>query len=178
MVGVAVVAMFTVFAASIKESIKTLADGSVYADLVVESDSFSGVGLDPAMAGEMAALPELESVVGAGEGVAMLGDGETFYPMILDVPSMPTVADMEVTQGSLEAVSDNGLAVSESYAEDKGWQLGTEVPVTFADGETVDLHGRRAVRPRQPVRRGADEPVGVCTACDADDRCRRAGNVG
>jgi putative ABC transport system permease protein len=135
MVGVAVVALFTVFAASIKQSIQTLADDSVSAQIVVETDSFSGVGLNPEMAEEMAGLPEMDAVVGAGEGVVTI-EGSTEYPMILDVASMPAVADMEVTQGSMELTSEYGLAVADDYAEDKGWTLGAEVPVTFADGDT------------------------------------------
>jgi putative ABC transport system permease protein len=36
-------------------------------------------------------------------------------------------------------VGRNALAVNDDYAAKKGWRLGTHVPVTFADGQTVDF---------------------------------------
>jgi putative ABC transport system permease protein len=136
MVGVAVVTLFTVLAASIKESIASVADESVSADLVVDSGNFSGIGLDPQMAGRIAALPEVRDVVDAGDGVVQLG-GKTVYPTLVDTAAMPKIADMEVQQGSLEGVGPTGLAVHDKYAADHGWTLGSQVPVHFGDGQTV-----------------------------------------
>lgn len=138
MIGVAVVTMFTVFAASIKASIKQLADESVAAELVVAVNDFSGVGMDPAFATAVAELPEVEHVVAAGDAVALHGD-DTIYPVVVDVPAMPTVVDMDVVAGSLEAVGLDGLAVHEDFAEDHGLTIGSTVPIGFADGETVEF---------------------------------------
>jgi putative ABC transport system permease protein len=136
LVGVAVVTVFTVFGASIKESIAQLADHNVNADLVVSDESVSGIGLDPAMATDIAALPEVKDVVSGGDGVALL-DGDTVYPIVVDVPSMPTVVDLEVSQGALESVGPDGIAVGADMADDHGWTLGSTVPISFADGTTT-----------------------------------------
>jgi putative ABC transport system permease protein len=108
----------------------------VSADLVVDSGNFSGIGLDPQMAGRIAALPEVRDVVDAGDGVVQLG-GKTVYPTLVDTAAMPKIADMEVQQGSLEGVGPTGLAVHDKYAADHGWTLGSQVPVHFGDGQTV-----------------------------------------
>jgi putative ABC transport system permease protein len=127
-----------VLAASIKESIQTLADKSVSADIVVATDDFSSVGLSPEMAPAIAQLPQVEDVVGFGDGAAVV-DGKTIYPTIMDIPTLPAVADLDVTQGSLESVGAGGLAVHDDYAADRGWTIGTVVPIAFADGQTVDF---------------------------------------
>src|SRR5690606_22247719 len=60
MVGVAVVTLFTVVAASIKASIDDVVSEQFAGDLVIESDNWSGAGLDPRLAGEVGELPEID----------------------------------------------------------------------------------------------------------------------
>jgi putative ABC transport system permease protein len=138
LVGVAVVTVFTVFGASIKASIASIANESVVADLVVADESISGVGMDPALADDIAALPEVKDLVHAADGVAIIDD-DVMYPTVTDIAAMPTIADMEVQQGSFEDVSPNGLAVGTDLAKDHGWSVGSVVPVRFADGTAEDF---------------------------------------
>jgi putative ABC transport system permease protein len=133
MVGVAVVTVFTVFGASIKESVARTANDSVSADLVVASDDFSGVGLDPAMAVDIAALPEVGALAAAGDAVVVLGD-ETLYPVATDLAAMASVADLDVQSGSMASAGPDGLAVGDELAEEHGWTVGSEVTFGFADG--------------------------------------------
>jgi putative ABC transport system permease protein len=135
LVGVAVVTVFTVFGASIKASIARLADENVSADLVVSDESISGMGMSPALAADIAVLPEVKDVVNAGDGVALLGD-ETIYPVVVDVASMPAVVDLDARQGRLEDVGALGIAVGEDLAQVHAWTIGSAVPISFADGTT------------------------------------------
>ncbi|HEX7094840.1 MAG TPA: FtsX-like permease family protein, partial [Acidimicrobiales bacterium] len=138
MVGVAVVTLFTVFAASIKASVAAVADDAVTADLVVTSSEFSGVGIDPQLTPAIAEVPEVDRVIGVGEGVAQVGD-DTIYPIVADLPAMATLVDMDVQQGSLDDIAADELAVHEDLAEKYGLAVGSTLPVRFADGETVDF---------------------------------------
>ena len=68
MVGVGVVTLFTVFAASIKASIDDTVAGSVEGELVVGNNFFGG-GQSPQLATDLAALPEVDHALGLGAGV-------------------------------------------------------------------------------------------------------------
>ncbi len=139
MIGVAVVAAFTVLGASVKASLAHTADTAVLADLVVaQGNSDSAPGLDPAMVPALQQLPQLDAVVGGGIGTIHL-DGDTVEPMVMDTARLDAVADMQVQQGSLATLPDDGLAVQSDYAGDRGWTIGTTLPVTFPDGSTSTL---------------------------------------
>lgn len=131
MVGVGVVTLFTVFAASIRASIDDTVSRSFGGDLVVSTGSFGGGGLSPALASQIQGLPEVRTAVGLGQGVAQV-DGRGRRVTIADVASLGEVLDLDVKDGAL---ATSQLAVSDST----GLTLGTSVPVRFVDGATADL---------------------------------------
>ncbi len=45
---------------------------------------------------------------------------------------MDSLFDLEVSQGSLQALQLDGLAVSKTTADDNNWKIGQKIPVTFA----------------------------------------------
>ena len=128
MVGVGVVTLFTVFAASIRTSIDDTVSRSFGGDLVVSTNSFGGGGLDPALAPALAALPEVRSAVGLGQGVAEV-DGRGRRVTVADVAPLGGLLDLDVKAGSL---ATSQLAVSEAT----GWAMGASVPVRFVGGST------------------------------------------
>jgi putative ABC transport system permease protein len=128
MVGVGVVTLFTVFAASIRTSIDETVSRSFGGEVVVSAGSFGGGGLDPALAPALAALPEIRTAVGLGQGV-MEVDGRGRRVTVADVASLGDVLDLDVLHGTL---ATSQLAVS----EDTGWAVGASVPVRFTGGAT------------------------------------------
>ena len=58
-VGVGVVTVFTVIGSSLVASIDETVAGSMRSDLVVQSEGFTGVGIDPTLAPKIAKLPEV-----------------------------------------------------------------------------------------------------------------------
>ncbi len=126
MVGVGVVTLFTVFAASIRTSLDETVSRSFGGELVVSAGSFGGGGLDPALAPTLAALPEVRTAVGLGQGVIEV-DGRGRRVTVADVAALSDVLDLDVQDGILAA---SQLAVS----EDTGWAVGASVPVRFTDG--------------------------------------------
>jgi putative ABC transport system permease protein len=85
-----------------------------------------------------AALPEVSRAVGLGQGFVAI-DGDTRQVTVTDPAEMGKVLDVGVTSGSLADVGDGSVAVSDGSADANGWDVGSTVPVTFADGQTADL---------------------------------------
>jgi putative ABC transport system permease protein len=135
MIGVSVVTLFTVFAASLRASVDDRVTGAVTADLVVDGGRFGGGGLSPRLAAEVAALPGVESAVGLGTGVARI-DGRAAELTVADPPALTGLVDLDVRAGDLDGLGATGIAVSRSLADERRWKLGHAVDVTFADGST------------------------------------------
>lgn len=142
MIGVAVVAAFTVLAASVKASVAHTADTAVKADLVLAQNDGSVPGIDPATAPALRELPQLDKVVAAGVGTMRI-NGATEEPMVMDTTDLTALVDMQVQQGSLDHLPADGLALQADFAKEHGLALGSQVPVTFPDGTqstmTVDV---------------------------------------
>jgi putative ABC transport system permease protein len=134
MIGIAVVALFTVFAASLKAAIDSDVEASFRGDLVIATRDFSASGLSPELAKEIDSLPEVKTATGWGIGSAQL-DGRDVDLTVIDPRPFDSVFDLGVTEGSIRDLSDNQIAVSDREAEKRGWSVGDEVPVFFvADG--------------------------------------------
>jgi putative ABC transport system permease protein len=71
-----------------------------------------------------------------------------------------------VVDGSIGSLGERDLAVSEQVADDRGWQIGTVVPVAFADGARSDftvgaIYAERRVLGDYVMDRAAWEPHAV-----------------
>jgi putative ABC transport system permease protein len=139
MVGVAVVVMFTVVAASLKAYIDDSTDEAFAGDLVITSDgSFSGIGISPGLAGAVAEVPGVEVATPMGDAPLQV-DGSDEWASAIDGPALSQIMDLEETHGSVADVVGGTVALSESYAEDHGWTVGDMVPVAYADGAREEL---------------------------------------
>ena len=137
MVGVGIVTLFTVFAASLKESTAATIDRSFAGDLVISSGPFGG-SLSPDLAVEVAELPEVDSAVGIGRGFASI-EGDTKQITVADPADLASAVDVGVTAGSVADLGDDEIAISDATADANGWALGDTLRVTFADGARTDL---------------------------------------
>ncbi len=137
MVGVGIVTLFTVFAASLKESTAATIDRSFAGDLVISSGPFGG-SLSPDLAVEVGDLPEVDSAVGIGRGFASI-DGDTKQMTVADPPDLATAVDVGVTSGSVADLAADEIAISDATADANGWALGDTLTVTFADGASTDV---------------------------------------
>jgi putative ABC transport system permease protein len=138
MVGTAVVVLFATFGASIKASIEDTVDKNFGGDLIILSDDFSGAGISPRVAADVAELPEVTTAVGMSIGVATINGTDT-DPSVIDPARLNAVLDVDVTQGSLDDVTPGEMAISETYAGEHDLQLGSPIPVSFADGASTEL---------------------------------------
>jgi putative ABC transport system permease protein len=135
MIGVALVGLITVFAASARTSVDAAIDRSMKADYVVTSPGF-GTGAIPLEAQrQLEELPEVESASGVRAGQAEI-DGSVTIVMAADPARIDQLFDLQPKQGKLSDLSENGIAVLDSTADDNGWKVGDTVPIKFAQTGT------------------------------------------
>jgi putative ABC transport system permease protein len=138
MVGVGVVTLFTVFAGSLKASVDESVSKSFGGDLVISGGRFGGPALSPRLATDVGRLSPVQTAVGLGRGVARLGTSSR-QVTIAEPAALDAVLDLDVAAGSVRDLGSRQLAVSKKTADDKGWRVGSVIPVTFLDGTTNDL---------------------------------------
>ncbi|HWV85461.1 MAG TPA: FtsX-like permease family protein [Capillimicrobium sp.] len=166
--GVGVVTLITVFAASLKTSTLDRVEASFGGDLAVSAPGFGGGALPPSLAERVARLPEVDGAAALGTGSARLG-GDSRPITGADPRSLARVLDLDVTAGSVERLAGEELAVSRDLAQERGWRVGSAVPVAFADGTRAELrvgavYGRDdvvgdVVIPRATSARHAVQPL-------------------
>jgi len=133
MVGMSVVSLFTVFAASTKAGIDTEVNQSFVGDLVVSSPSFGGGTLSPRIATTLAQLPQVQTAVGIGSGLASVnGSGEDVTNA--DPAGLGSVLVPGTVTGSLASLGTDGIALSQNAATSDHLALGGTVTVGFTDG--------------------------------------------
>ncbi|MCT2591347.1 FtsX-like permease family protein [Streptomyces sp. N2-109] len=136
MIGVAVVSLFTVFASSLKATMDDTVSRNFAGDVAVSTPGFGdgGSGFSPRMEPEVRQLPEVDSALGLGNGVARI-DGKGAALTVTDPGRLQSVMHLGEVSGSFQNFGTDGLAVSEQKAEDEGWKVGSKAELAFADGE-------------------------------------------
>jgi len=138
MIGVAVVALFTVFAQSIKASIDDQISKSFAGDLVIDSQTRGFGGFNPQLASDLSGLPEVDSASGIRTGLANL-NGADRQLVIVDPTSIQKVLDLDVKQGSFEQLGTGTAAVATRYADDHNLKVGDQIDAKYLDGTTNKL---------------------------------------
>ncbi|MEU9997246.1 FtsX-like permease family protein [Streptomyces sp. NPDC050848] len=135
MIGVAVVSLFTVFGASLKATMDQTVSRSFAGDVAVSTPAFGagGSGLSPRLAPALAALPEVETAVGLGQGVAEV-DGEGRALTVTDPAALARAFDLGDVQGSLDGLGTDGIAVADTEADKSGLRPGSTTELAFTDG--------------------------------------------
>lgn len=136
MIGVAVVCLFTVFGASLKATMDRTVARSFAGDVAISAPGFGagGSGLSPELAPAVAALPEVESAVGLGKGVAEV-DGSGRALTVTDPAALAVGLDLGAVAGRLDSLGTDGIAVSAKEAARHGWRPGSGVELAFTDGQ-------------------------------------------
>jgi len=136
MIGLALVAFVSIFAASIKASTTKILDQTIAADYILNTDTFTP--FSPELAERLADQPELEAVVGVRTG-AFKQDGATKQLTGIDPLAYDRVVKSEVISGSFADLASGGLAVKEDVAKANGWRVGELVALQFPRGGTQQV---------------------------------------
>jgi putative ABC transport system permease protein len=138
MIGVALVAFITIFAASTKASYYKAFDKQFTGDLVIDSGAQNFGGVSPKLASQLRALPQLDAV--ASFRIARVQfDGNVTQLAAYDATPLTKITDIGVRAGSMSDLGASGLAVNDEKARKRHWRIGTTVPVKFPATGLVQL---------------------------------------
>ena len=139
MIGVALVAFTSIFAASIKASVTDTLEGSFPADLAFASTNFS-VGVSPVAVDEIAAREEFSVVSAVNYGYFEI-EGDELVVIGVDPSTISRVYDMEPSIELSELGYD--LLVQEDVLVSNGWSIGDVIAVDYpgSASDTVEIVG-------------------------------------
>ena len=139
MIGVALVAFTSIFAASIKASVTDTLEGSFPADLAFASTNFS-VGVSPVAVDEIAAREEFSVVSAVNYGYFEI-EGDELVVIGVDPSTISRVYDMEPSIELSELGDD--LLVQENVLVSNGWSIGDVIAVDYpgSASDTVEIVG-------------------------------------
>ncbi|MEU9156647.1 FtsX-like permease family protein [Streptomyces sp. NPDC048417] len=164
MIGVAVVSLFTVFGASLKATMDQTVSRSFAGDLAVSNPSFGagGSGLSPRLAPVLQRLPEVDTAVGLGRGVAEV-EGRGRALTVTDPAALARTFDLGTVQGSLTRLGTDGIALTRTEADRQHLHTGDTARLTFTDGKRQDftvraVYGRSELAGDYVITRAAWAP--------------------
>ena len=139
MIGVALVGFITIFAASTKESIAYAVDQQLKSDYILTGGTgFTAIPFSPAVGQEVAKIPEFSAVSPVRFGEVRV-EGSTEFITSSDPKPSEELIDFDTIEGSIGGLTDEGIAISEDYAEDHDLGMGDVVSIEFPNGVIVPL---------------------------------------
>lgn len=132
MVGVSLVVAITSFVASGKQSVAGSFDEEFRGDFAVDTGGWMAGGVAPELADDVAAVPGVEAVAARRFTEAQL-DG-TPSELAAWSDGVADVFALDVEAGAVDALGPDGIAVSSQLADDRGWELGDDVPLLLGSG--------------------------------------------
>jgi putative ABC transport system permease protein len=137
MIGLALVSLVTIFAASIKATVSESLDHAVAADYILTPPSNTSPGFSSEIVPRLARQPEIDSAAGVRLGEVKLG-GNTQQLFGVDALAYAKTVRMTVTAGRLADLT-SGVAVREDLARTHGWHVGDRAELTFPIGGTEQV---------------------------------------
>lgn len=139
MIGVGLVSFIAIFAESTKAAVIDLVDDTMLGDFVVATESGFGQGGLPAeVTAQIGELDGVDLAAGLRLGIAEV-DGSAQFLAGIDPAAGVELFDIGIVGGDPLAMDADGLAAHDEFAADRGWELGTTVPVHFTDLGTREL---------------------------------------
>lgn len=135
MIGLALVTMLTVLAASTKSSITSVVNNNLGADYVLTSQSF--LGFSPDVAAKATATPGVATVGETRVGAAHL-NGKTVVVAAVS-QNIGSVIKVQMKAGSLDALGKNELLVSQTKAKSTNVAVGQVLSVEYPTGGTQHI---------------------------------------
>ncbi len=136
MIGLALVAMVSVFGASAKTSLVQVVARSLGADYVLHTEQY--LPFAPQVADTLRRSPEFASVA-AFRSTSVEADGSRVAVQGVDPQALEAVLKLDAKQGSLSSLAHGDLAVSENVAKDRSLAAGDRVTVRWVGGTSTPL---------------------------------------
>jgi putative ABC transport system permease protein len=130
MVGLGLVVMVTVLAASLKASADSALDENLRADFILTTSNFSP--MTPRLADALGAEPALGAVAGFRQGQIRV-DGGTDFVSGVNPATIAEVANVPLRAGTVDSLADERtILIFSGTADLKGLAVGDQVQITFA----------------------------------------------
>jgi putative ABC transport system permease protein len=140
MIGLALVGLVGIFAASLKASTNKIVDESLKADFMISNASIAAPpAISPRLAADVAELESVRSVASLRQAQFRDDQKRSLFLAATDPATFDDVADLEVTEGSIEALSDGGVLLFAPTAEDLGLSVGEDLEMRFAATGSRDV---------------------------------------
>jgi putative ABC transport system permease protein len=136
MIGVALVSAAAVFASSLRSTFTGVLERSVKADYIITDESFQG--LPPTVADALKGVKELSAVT-AVRGTTALVNGDQKAIGAVDPLAFEQLVNIDLKQGSYEALDQGGVFVYKDPANDLKLSIGDPVQMTFQNGNQITL---------------------------------------
>jgi putative ABC transport system permease protein len=143
MIGLALVSMVSIFAASIKATSNKILDENLKADFIITSSAGGGFGgFSPEIAAGAGGQDEIGAVAALRYGEFRL-DGASKFLTATDTDSIEEVTSLGVVEGEVGDLSDGGVFLSSDVAESERLGVGDDLTMEFpTDGDTdVEVAG-------------------------------------
>jgi putative ABC transport system permease protein len=132
MIGLALVSTVTVVASSMKASVAgVLADGD-RSDFVLQAAGPASLGLPAALADEVRSVDGV-ATVSELRSATVQADGGTATVSAVDPATVEAAADLQVTTGSVAALTGASVLVADDVAEADGLAVGDRVALTYPE---------------------------------------------
>ena len=140
MIGIGLVGVVAILAASVKASATRTIDDSLRADFVVTPAGLTGAaGVPPVVAERLRESPLVRTVSEIRGGQWGL-DGRTQTLLAVDPATVTDLHQVDdASEAAVRRLDDGGVLVRDTVAERYGWQVGGTVPMTFARTGTRDM---------------------------------------
>ena len=155
LLGVALVTAFTALAASIRSEIRDTFGDAFSGDIALTVDSRGFGGIPLTITDQIAGLPGVAQATGVGFTSVRLSDPNErpaltqvgasqrgVFVQTINPATITGLFDLGVTEGNLSSLGKDGIFVAANRATEKGWEIGTRLQVTRADGVVIDAEIR------------------------------------
>ena len=134
MIGIGLIGVVAILAASVKESASRTVDDSLRADFVLTPAGLGGAvsGVPPVVVERLKDTPAIATVSEIRGGQWGL-DGRTQTLLAVDPKTVTTMHEVDdASAAAVRRLDDSGVLVRDTVAERYGWAVGDKVPMTFA----------------------------------------------
>jgi putative ABC transport system permease protein len=134
MIGIGLIGVVAILAASVKASAGRTVGESLRADFVLTPAGLGGAvsGVPPVVVDRLREMPELATVSEIRGGQWGL-DGRTQTLLAVDPRTVTTMHEVDAASAAaVSRLDDRGVLVRDTVAERYGWAVGDSVPMTFA----------------------------------------------
>ena len=129
LIGVALVTGASVFAASIKVQLRQTIGSTFVGDYVINSSNGGSLSFSQVFIDELNTVPEVGAATGLGFVPIAAAEGERAGGATIDPQTAGGLLQFEFLQGSLAALTADGMLISEGEAKRKQLSLGDEFDV-------------------------------------------------